>query len=298
MERITLTLKRPAGCRALLVSLILLAALGAPVGCSGLVSSAMDDLAGSITGAIEDSDDLETVASGIPAYLLMVEGLAQDNPQNASLQRTAANLNSAYATLFVEEPQRKQQMALKALNYAFQAVCIRRQRICELRGARFNAFAQALEVTDRKDVANLYVLGSAWAGWIQAGREDMNAIAQLPYVEAVIQRVADLDETYDDGGVHIYLGVLATLLPPSLGGKPEVARQHFERAVALSNGENLMAKVVFAERYARLVFDRDLHDRLLEEVLDTDPHVPGRTLSNTYAQRRARELLASGENYF
>ncbi|KPJ79060.1 MAG: hypothetical protein AMJ54_00585 [Deltaproteobacteria bacterium SG8_13] len=258
----------------------------------------MDEMAGSITRAIEDSDDLETVKNGMPAYLLMVEGLAQDHPGDASLQKAAATLNGAYAGLFVEDPQRKRHMAQKALDYGFRAVCVRRPHICEVRGERFNEFAPALLVTDRADVPYLYALGTAWAGWIQAGSNDMNAIAQLPYVEAVINRVAELDETHDDGGVHVYLGVLATLLPPSMGGKPEVAREHFERAVALSNGENFMAKVIFAERYARLVFDRELHDRLLHEVLESDPHIPGRTLSNTYAQQRARELLASGEDYF
>jgi hypothetical protein len=290
--------KKPTGRRVYRMAPMLLAVFLAIGGCAGLLSSAMDQMAESITRAIEDSDDLETVANGMPAYLLMVEGLAQDHPDDASLQRAAATLNSAYAALFVGDPQRKRKMAQKALDYGFRAVCVRRQRICEVRGERYNAFAQALLATDRKDVPNLYVLGTAWAGWIQAGSADMNAIAQLPYVEAVINRVAQLDETYDDGGVHIYLGVLATLLPPSLGGKPEVARQHFERAISLSKGTHLMAKVVFAERYARLVFDRDLHDRLLQEVLEADPHVPGRTLSNTFAQKRARELLAGSEEYF
>ena len=276
----------------------LLAVLFAVSGCAGLVSSAVDDMAGSVTRAIEDSDDLETVKSGMPAYLLMVEGLAQDNPRNASLQKTAATLNGAYAGLFVEDPQRKQQMAQKALDYGFRAVCVRRPNICAVRGERFNKFLPVLHSTDKKDVPYLYALATAWAGWLQANSSDMNALAQLPFVEAVIDRVAELDETYDDGGVHVYLGVLATLLPPSLGGKPEVARQHFERAIDLSKGENLMAKVIFAERYARLMFDRDLHDRLLEEVLAADPHSPGRTLSNTFAQKRARELLASGDDYF
>ena len=285
-------------CRRLAMVPMLLAAFGILSGCAGLVSSAMDEMASSVTRAIEDSDDLNTAAAGMPAYLLMVEGLAQDNPRDASLQRTAANLNGAYAALFVDDPQRKRHLTGKAVEYGFRAVCIRRPQLCEVRGERFNSFATALLSTDRRDVPNLYALGTAWAGWIEANREDMNAVAQLPYIEAVMKRIAELDDTYDDGGVHIYLGVLASLLPPSLGGKPEVARKHFEQAVAISNGTYLMAKVVYAERYARLVFDRDLHDRLLQEVLAADPHTPGRTLSNTFAQQRARALLDSGEDYF
>ena len=72
----------------------------------------------------------------------------------------------------------------------------------------------------------------------------------------------------------------------------------FERAVELSGGRNLMAKVLFAEYYARLVFDRPLHDRLLEEVVAADPEEPGLTLSNTLAQEQARQLLDDADDYF
>ncbi|MBU0970353.1 MAG: TRAP transporter TatT component family protein, partial [Proteobacteria bacterium] len=50
--------------------------------------------------------------------------------------------------------------------------------------------------------------------------------------------------------------------------------------------------------YARMIFDRDLHDRLLKEVLDTNPAAPGYTLVNTYAQKQARQLLENAEDYF
>jgi hypothetical protein len=56
--------------------------------------------------------------------------------------------------------------------------------------------------------------------------------------------------------------------------------------------------VLYAERYARLVFDRELHDRLLKEVLAADAKVPGYTLSNLIAKEQAQKLLASGKDYF
>jgi hypothetical protein len=111
-------------------------------------------------------------------------------------------------------------------------------------------------------------------------------------------RVVELDETYERGNAYLYLGVLATLLPPSMGGKAELGQQHFERAIFLSRERDLMAKVLYARHYARLVFDRGLHDRLLNEVLAADPHAPRLTLSNTIAKERARELLASSDDYF
>ena len=88
------------------------------------------------------------------------------------------------------------------------------------------------------------------------------------------------------------------MLPEASGGKPEQGRADFERVVELSNGKNLMAKVLLARSYARLIFDRELHDRLCREVIDADPVAPGLTLTNTLAQGEAEALLDSSEDYF
>ena len=96
----------------------------------------------------------------------------------------------------------------------------------------------------------------------------------------------------------MYLGVLNSILPASLGGRPEQARDHFERAVTLSEGRNLLARVLFAEHYARLVFDRELHDEQLRKVLEAEPDAPGLTLQNTYAKQQARQLLDGADDYF
>ena len=96
----------------------------------------------------------------------------------------------------------------------------------------------------------------------------------------------------------MYMGLLNTLLPKALGGKPEFAQKSFERAIELSKGRNLMVKVHYAERYARLVFDQELHDKLLTEVLNAEVRAHRLTLVNTLAKIKAKELLASGKEYF
>jgi hypothetical protein len=134
--------------------------------------------------------------------------------------------------------------------------------------------------------------------WLQAHSDDFQALADLPKVELLFARIIELDETYERGSTHIYLGVLQTLLPPALGGQPESARGHFERAIELSEGRDLSAKVEFARSYARALYERELHDQLLTEVLEADPHEPGLTLFNTLAQRDARELMDTADEYF
>jgi hypothetical protein len=267
-------------------------------GCSLFISSASVNMTENLSHAILNNDDLATVKAGGPAYLLMVDSLLYRDPDNESLLRGAANIYTAYTNVFVIDKTRAGKLTDKALDYAFRALCIRMPETCQFRTKSFKKFKDTLLPLRIKDVPDLFTLGSAWAAWIQTHREDWNAVAEISRVEAIMNRVVELDEFYQDGAAHLYLGVLATFIPPALGGKPDVGRRHFERALEISKNKNLMVKVMYAQYYGRLVFDRKLHDRLLHEVLDAETHVPGYTLVNTLAQQRARELLESGEDYF
>jgi len=107
-----------------------------------------------------------------------------------------------------------------------------------------------------------------------------------------------LDELYQQANVEHYLAVLETIRPPALGGDFDSGRAHFEKAIVISNGQDLSVKVDFAKYYARTLYERELHDRLLNEVLVADPLVRGLTLFNTLAQEEAKALLESANDYF
>ncbi|GMQ79900.1 MAG: hypothetical protein BMS9Abin03_350 [Thermodesulfobacteriota bacterium] len=276
----------------ILISVLLLS------GCSFFISSATVHMTENLSQAILNNNDLATVEAGGPAYLLMVDSLLYRSPDNESLLRGAANIYTAYTTVFVKDKARAKKLTEKALSYALRAICIRRPKTCRFREENFQGFNNTILSLEIKDVPDLFTLGSAWSAWIQIHREDWNAVAEISRVEAIMKRVIELDEFYKDGGAHLYLGVLATFLPAALGGKPDVGRNHFERALEISKNKNLMVKVMYAQHYARLMFDQKLHDRLLNEVLEAEVDVSGYTLSNTLAQQRAREMLKSGEDYF
>lgn len=261
-------------------------------GCATVVSSATSGLADSLTGAILDSDDPETVRAALPAYMLLIDGLVADDPDDPAMLRAAATLSGAYGGNFADDPARAARLQARALDLALDAECAEHRDACDLRTREFDAFVAW--VAEQDDVEDLYVLGSNWAGYVQSNSEDWNAIAELARVRVVFERILEIDETVEQGAAHIYLGVLDTLVPPAMGGKPEDGRAHFERAIEISGGAHLTAKVLFAEQYARLVFDRELHDALLEEVIAADPRAPGLTL----AQRDAEVLLASADDYF
>lgn len=267
-------------------------------GCGFVFSSATVNLTDNLSKSILNNNDLATVEIGGPAYLLMIDSMIAGDPDNISLLRTATNLYSAYTGVFVQDHERVQRLMDRALNYGLQMVCKSRSNACSLQSSRFREFEKVIAAMDAQDVPNLYSLGSVWAGWIQAHSEDMNAVAELSRVETIMQRVIELDEFYHDGGAHVYLGVLDTLIPQSLGGKPEAGRRHFERAMEIAGDKNLMVQVTFAEKYARLMFNRELHDDLLRQVIEADPVVPGYTLINTFAQKKARKLLETADDHF
>ena len=279
----------------LIAYLLMLSAL---TGCASFVTSASGKLADHLSSAILNQDDPETVEAGMPSYLLLVDSLIEGDPRSENLLLSGSKLYGAYAAAFVKEPVRARRLARKARDYSDRALCVHDAQLCGLLERPYDEFAAAIGKLKADDVPLLYASGAAWAGWIQANSSDWNAIADLAKVKAAMQRVVELDENYSHGEAHLYLGVFATLLPPALGGKPEEGRIHFERAIELSAGRDLMAKVEYARRYARTTYDRPLHDRLLQEVIDADAVEPGLTLSNMLAKRQARDLLASADGYF
>jgi hypothetical protein len=277
--------------RCLFAIVVLLAS-----GCAGIAQRAADRLAQNLGRAVLNQDDPATVRDGLPAYLLLLDGLVEGDPGNASVLRAAAGMYAAYAGSFVQDPARAGRQATRARDYARRATCADQPALCAALDRPFDAFVAAADQVD--DVDALYSLAGAWATWIQTHSEGFEAIADIPKVEALLRIVVERAPQHDRGMPWVYLGVLGSLRPEAVGGKPEEGRAAFERAIAASKQRNLMAKTLFARHYARLVFDQELHDRLLREVLDADPAAPGFTLSNVLAQQQAEELLRTSPDYF
>ncbi len=252
-----------------------------------------------LSNAMMNQDDPALVAAGAPAYLLLLDALILTYPNNKSYLLSGAQLYGAYAGVFSHSPEQAKKHADKAMDYARRALCNHDKYACAMVDGPVHELRPRLERHyGQKDIDIWYAYGVAWAGWIQANSSDWNAIAQLSKVKTVMQWVAEHDPNYDNATVLVYLGVLETQLPPSLGGQPELGRDYFERALALTDNRHLMAKVLFAKQYARLMFEQELHDDLLQQAINTNPYHDGLTLMNHLAQQEARELLATSADYF
>lgn len=264
-------------------------------GCASYVGGIAAD---TLSAAVLNHDDPQVVQSGLPAYLLLVDGLISQNPQQPDMLAAGAELFALYGSRFVDDAERSAAMTAKARDYGRRSICLAHRRACEWDDLPYDEFVAELETVGRRQVRYLYAYGVSWLSHLDATSTDWNAVGEVPWVQAAMERVAELDETYDNGGIHVYLGMLYSLRPPALGGRLDLARDHFDRSIEISEGRDLSAKVEYARRYARMVFDRELHDRLLTDVMEAPAEEPGRTLFNVLAKQDAIELLATSGDYF
>ena len=267
-------------------------------GCASIVSSAASKFADNLSAAVINQNDPELVRDGAPAYLLLLDSLLEGSPDDPMLLAAAANLYASYGAVFAEDPIRASRLTSRAQRYAKKAMCISYEPSCSWDEMDYESFAATLAGLKPKHDDVVYAYGVSSLAYIRAHSEDWNALARLPHMEALLNRNLEIGDGESDGAIYTYLGILVTLRPPALGGQPEKGREYFERAMDIGGGNDLSAKVEYARSYARPLYERELHDRLLNEVLAADPEVPGYTLTNVMAQEDASVLLSSADDYF
>ncbi|NIQ37739.1 MAG: hypothetical protein GTN81_04015 [Proteobacteria bacterium] len=244
--------------------------------------------------------DPSLVKKGTPAYLMLLDGLIEAYPKEKRLLLAGAEAYCSYAGAFSDEsnPEAAGSLYLKGKEYALRAMS-NQQEFTLVLSQPFARLEEAVGDFSKADVPALFWFASCWAGWISVTSDSVEAVADLPRVVLLMERILELDETYQYGGAHLFMGVYKSAKPETYGGQPEEARRHFERALEIGHGDFLMAYVYYADAYARKTFQKDLFVSLLEKVHEAPvDKVPELTLINTVAKDRANELLNQVEELF
>jgi len=253
-----------------------------------------------VARAAAKQSDPAVVRAGTPAYLMLLDGLIEASPDNAKLLVAGCQAYSTYASLLTAEGDQPGTGALyaRAREYGFRALSTR----ADLRGALSGTlpeFSVMLQWFGKEDVPALFCTASSWAKWTASNLDNLEAVAELPLLEATMERILELDESYSYGSPHLLLGTYLAAKPAVLGGDMAKAKAHFDRALALADGKFLPAKVLYAKYYVRRIQDRELFVRTLEEVLSAPlDTVQELTLSNAAAKEQAKELLEKTYEYF
>ena len=208
-------------------------------GCATLVSNAASGLADNLSTAILNQDDPETVRAGAPSYMLLLDSFIEGSPDDPQLLSAGATLYASYGAIFADDPERASRLTTRARNYAQTAMCESYSPACGWPEHTYDEFIATLEGISPKQVDVLYAYGFSTLAFLRAHSSDMDTLAELPQVEALLARYLDLAGDDANSAVHVYMGVLLTLRPPALGGKPDEARDHFEKAIAASGGRDL-----------------------------------------------------------
>lgn len=252
-----------------------------------------------IAAASYKQSDLRVIKEGMPAYLLLMDGMVEALPNNDRLLISAAQGYASYASAFVEDNDKAYALALysRAKGYALRALDLRGLK--NPLSSNFDDFEKSLAQMDKDEVPYLFWSASCWGSWIALNMESMEALAELPRVELIMNRVLALDEGFYYGGPHLFMGILQSARPKIAGGDLPKAREHFLKAIELGQGKFLMAYIYYADNYARKAFDQELFMATLKEALKTPANiVPELTLLNTVAHKKANALLNQVDEYF
>lgn len=146
----------------------------------------------------------------------------------------------------------------------------------------------AAQFTDKEDAENLFWVGYAQLGKVNAGKDRPEIVGELHVAVALLERSVELDETYFHGSGHVALGAYHARNAIS---ELDEAKKHFDRALELSAGKTLLPKVQYAVRYYCAKQDKANYVKLLEEVLASGDLDPYQRLPNTIAKRKAKRYL-------
>ncbi len=265
------------------------------------------------TGTTFASDnDPELIRDALPFSLKLVESLLAESPRHKGLLLAACSGFTQFSYAFVQqeadETEGKDLNAAKVLYARARRLYLRAKKYgiqgLEVKNSDFGRLLQtnptaAVNKTTVKDVGFLYWTAASWGAAISLSKDNPEMVADLPAVEALIDRALQLDEDFDFGAIH---GFLITYEPSRPGGKgdPSVrSRRHFERAMALSGGQLASPFVALAEAISIGNQDRGEFESLLQRALEIDVDArPEWRLSNLVMQPRARWLLSRTDELF
>jgi len=252
-----------------------------------------------MVAATSQQDDLDLVVQATPGYLLLLEGLRQGDPHNRNLLTSLARAYASYATLVeIDTPERAGPLYGRAKDCGLQALR-RQKRLAPLLDLPFPQFASIRTALKPGDLETVFWTALSWGAWIASRPDSMGALAELPKAILLMEWVQEQDEGYLQASPHLFLGMYHAAIPPALGGKPEQALYHFDRAQELTQGRALMVPVQKARYYARQIFDRQLYTELLTGVLAQPADAaPELSLENAAARRLARRLLGEADAFF
>ena len=295
------------------VAVLCLIALG---GCD-VAKFTADSTAGLFTRAapaFEAYWDYDLAGEALPATIVQFEGILRVVPDNDAILAQLSQAYVAYAYGWIEaevealefqgeydqadtQRRRTKTMYVRALDLTRHRIRLRNEDIdLAVRGSveDLEAWLNGAFV-EKEDAEMLLWHGYAWGSYINSAKDDMEAVADLPYAKAFVVRSIELNPDYYNAAGYTFMGVATA---SEMAGDMDEAKVYFEKALAATERRALQAQVNMARHWAVKQGDRALFDSLLEEVMAAHDPLPEARLANRMARERASMYLDNADQLF
>ena len=264
--------------------------------------------------AFEEYFDYDLAGAAAPGSILQLEGVLRVVPDNELVVERLCRAYVGYTFGFVEDAIEVAELAgdfdeadrqrgrarmfyRRARDLAVHWISLDHEGFQEASAGGLDEFQAWLEQNfeDPEDAGMVLWAGYAWGSYINMSKDDMDAVADLPFARALAEHSQRLDANYYHGAATTFLAVLQTNM---MGGDLDIAQREFDRALEISERRALVVQVNMARHYAVKRGDRPLFLSLLREVLEAGDPLPAARLPNRVARRRAERYLANVDRYF
>jgi len=184
--------------------------------------------------AFESYWDYDLAGEAVPATIVQLEGILRVVPDNDLILAQLSQAYVAYAFGWVEADVEALEFEGQYEEADLQAV---KGTVQELEGWLDEAF------DSKADAEILLWHGYAWGSYINAAKDDMEAVADLTYAKAFVERSIELDPDYYNAAGYTFMGVATA---SEMAADLDQAKAYFERALDRTERRALMAQVNMA----------------------------------------------------
>jgi hypothetical protein len=264
--------------------------------------------------ALEGHWDYELATATMPNSIIQLEGMLVIVPDDELIVTTLLRAYVGYTYAVVEDTaeiadvngetevadyhrERARYLYQRAKDLGVYLLTLRSDGLAEAMGGGVESFEEWLAKNFKKkeDAERLLWAGYAWGNWINGSKDNMAAVADLPYVKALVKRSIDLDPSIFYGAGYLFMAIIAT---NEMGADLDAAKVFWDKALAASDRAALLPVLNMGRFYAVKKGDRQLFISLMREVLESPDRLPAGRLSNIISKRRAARYLAQVDEFF
>ncbi|OGS50522.1 MAG: hypothetical protein A3J79_01760 [Elusimicrobia bacterium RIFOXYB2_FULL_62_6] len=235
--------------------------------------------------------DPQFAKDALPANLQLMSMLLENDPSDAALLTAAAQGFCGYAFLFLEDENEARASAFyeKGGAYALRAAA--------RAGALKDGEVDPAALTQASAPAAFWRLFCR-SGFINLNRTEPDAIAELPKILPLAEKLIAVRPDYYYNGAYAVLGAYHAIRPRLMGGDPEKAKLNFDAAAKGAGEGFLLNRYMAAAMYAVAAQDADFFEKTLNDILSSELRDDETRLPNEVAKLKAKKLLEKKDELF